>query len=79
LNFVGPKKRTTIKLDIFGFSVNKDNGVIVNVIEHLYKNIGKESEIRMRFFYYGISDLNGFDDFVTENESIFKRKRSKSF
>jgi hypothetical protein len=79
LNFVGPKKRTTIKLDIFGFSVNKDNGVIVNVIEHLYKNIGKESEIRMRFFYYGISDLNGFDDFVTENEAFLREKGVKVF
>jgi hypothetical protein len=79
LNFVEPKKGTTIKLDIFGFSVNKDNGVIVNLIEHLYKNIGKESEIRMRFFYYGISDLNGFNDFVTENEAFLRKKRVKVF
>jgi hypothetical protein len=79
LVIIKKRKTITIKLDIFGFSVDKDNGVITNLIDYLRNSVSKESEIRMRFFYYGISDLNGFNDFVTENEAFLRKKRVKVF
>jgi hypothetical protein len=73
-------KKTSIKLDIFGFSVDKDNNVIVNMIEHIKSiNVDVDFEIKVRFFYFDPSDLSCFNDFVTENEAFLRKKRVKVF
>jgi hypothetical protein len=79
LSFIRAKKRVTVKLDIFGFSVDKDNDVIVNIINYLNKSVGIKAEIRLRFFHYGPSDLSGFEDFLVENGDFLKKKKVKVF
>jgi hypothetical protein len=79
LGFARAEIETTVKLDVFGFSVDKDNNVIVNIINYLNESIGTKVEIRLRFFHYGDSDLRGFNDFLIENKEFLENMKVKVF